>query len=323
MSSIIRFICPDSIKSASERQKECIDNISKWIWSDAIKEMVSIFGGKMPNVSLKAQINWLNDFADIWDYRKKQSNGGERWTVQEDFNAQSKENIIRDCAEKLGLMSIETPLEIPNYILPLGGARMSNYVRPLKSKEIIDEKNISGKTIIALSGTRPINDVERPFLRDYAPEALTEFEAISKGMECVFSLNKSKFFEEYHKDNNINLEWAQRTYVEKYNENTIISLAAPSSDPNRRANSRDTFVFFLKKFNIQNGDRILLITSCIYVPFQVLRFMDLAIEKGFYVDCIGMKNDDNKGVAFCNISNYCQEIKATINAIKYLSDKWL
>ena len=51
--------------------------------------------------------------------------------------------------------------------------------------------------------------------------------------------------------------------------------------------------------------------------------MDLAIEKGFYVDCVGMPNDNKKGTAFSQITNYCQETKAAINAIKSLSDKWL
>ena len=205
----------------------------------------------------------------------------------------------------------------------MGGARLSNLARPEKARAVIDEKEIKGKTVIALSGTRPINEVERPFLEDYAPDAATEFDAISSGMEKAFSLKDTQFREEYHKDENINLEWALRTYEEKYAENTLISLAAPSSDPIRRANSRDTFEFFLEKFHVSKGDRVLLVTSCIYVPFQLLRFMDLAIEKGFYVDCVGMLNDDKKGTAFSHISNYCQETKAAINAIKTLADKWL
>ena len=64
-------------------------------------------------------------------------------------------------------------------------------------------------------------------------------------------------------------------------------------------------------------------TSCIYVPFQILRFMDLAIEKGFYVDCVGMPNDDRQGTSFSRITNYCQETKAAINAVKSIADLWL
>jgi hypothetical protein len=182
--------------------------------------------------------------------------------------------------------------------------------------------DIQDKTIVALSGTRPINEVERPFLAEYAPDAITEYEAISLGLEKVFSLEGSKFSEEHNKNENINLEWALKEYDEKYKGNRIISLAAPSTDPARRANSQDTFMFFLEKFNIKKGDRLLLVTSCIYVPFQLLRFMDLAIEKEFYVDCIGVKNDDKRGTAFSQTTNYCQETKAAINAIKALSDKW-
>ena len=323
MGEIIRFVCPDCEKSQTERINECIDNISKWVNSDALYKMVSIFGQSIPDFPLKDKIDWLNEFANEWDYRKKQAREGERGNVQEDPIARASGDKILECVKCLGLENIESPILLPDYILPLGGARLSNYARPLKARELIDINGIQGKTVIALSGTRPINEVERPFMESFAPNAVTEFDAISKGLEKAFSLSENKINEEYCKNDNINLEWAQRTYIEKYHDNAIISLAAPSSDPDRRANSRDTFEFFLNKFHITNGDRVLLVTSCIYVPFQLLRFMDLAIEKGFYVDCVGMPNDDRKGTAFNYISNYCQETKATINAIKALSDKWL
>ena len=323
MNSVIRFVCPDCDKSVQARREELIDNIAQWVNSDALRTMVSAFGGEIPEGNLKDKIQWLNTFADVWDYRKKQANSDERWSIKEDPIALTNGEVILDCVKTLGLVDIENPLQIPDFILPLGGARLSNYARPAKAKEVIDQMDIHGRRVVALSGTRPINDVERPFLEEYAPGAVTEFEAISKGMEKVFSLRPDCYDEELHKDSNINLEWARRTYEDRYNDNIIMSMAAPSSDPDRRANSRDTFVYFLDRFQVTNGTRLLLVTSCIYVPFQLLRFMDLAIERGFYVDCIGMANDDKKGTAFSQITNYCQETKAAINAIKSLSDKWL
>lgn len=323
MNDTIRFICPDCDKSVDGRRQELLNNISAWVNSEALRTMVSVFGYEIPNCALKEKINWLNEFADEWDYRKKQSGEGERWNVTEDPIALANSDVILNCVRELGLVDIEYPLQMPDYILPLGGARLSNYARPAKAKDVIDKMNICDKTIVALSGTRPINDVERPFLEEYAPMALTEFEAMSKGLEKVFSLHEEDFSEEYNSNNNINLEWALRSYNERYCGNRVMSLAAPSSDPNRRANSRDTFEFFLDKFHLTEGMKLLLVTSCIYVPFQLLRFMDLAIDRGFYVDCVGMPNDDKKGTAFSQISNYCQETKATINAIKSLSDKWL
>ena len=322
MNDVIRFVCPACEKPMQERREELITIVSQWVGSDALSTMVEVFGGKIPEGNLKDRINWLNDFAKIWDYRKKLTNENERWNVKEDPVASAKAEIIMNCVRKLGLVDIDEPLLAPDYIIPLGGARMSNYARPLKAREIIDKLELQGVSVIALSGTRPINEVERPFLAEYAPNAVTEYDAISSGMERVFSLRSDQYNEEEHRDSNINLSWAKRTYVDRYRDNTIISLAAPSSDPGRRANSRDTFEFYLDRFKIHQGAKLLLVTSCIYVPFQLLRFMDLAIEKGFYVDCVGI-NNNKKGFAFSNIANYCQETKASINAIKALSDQWL
>ena len=55
------------------------------------------------------------------------------------------------------------------------------------------------------------------------------------------------------------------------------------------------------------------------MPFQLARFLPIAIEKNIFVDCVGLSNAQG-GVAFSKAANYCQEIKATINAIKVLAD---
>ena len=318
-----RFICPECNIPESARKEEFIRCISDWTGSDALKDLTNAFGGDIPDSDLKTRIGYLNEFADNWDYRKKQASGGERWNVEEDPALNSNRELIMECVQQLGLTDITEPAAVPDYILPLGGARMSNYARPLKAKEVIDSNRYNGKNIVALSGTRPINDVERPFLAQYAPDADTEYDAMSRGLEKIFLLDKNNYTQSHHRSENINLEWAVKKYGETYSGNTVYSLAAPSTDPSRRANSRDTFTFFLKKFDIKKGDRLLLVTSCIYVPFQLLRFMDLAIEKGFYVDCIGMPNDNNAGTAFSHLTNYLQETKAAINGIKALSDLWL
>ena len=70
---------------------------------------------------------------------------------------------------------------------------------------------------------------------------------------------------------------------------------------------------FLDHFNIADGKKLLLVTSCIYVPFQYLKFMGLAINGGFDVDCIGSDVVDSGSLS--KPSNYLQEIKGTIDAI--------
>ncbi len=338
MKNAHRFLCPECGRSASERQEEILTQIDNWVSSDAMGELTEAFGGKKPSGNLKEKITGLNEFAEVWDYRKKAA-GAERWELTEDPELTEKKDLIMDCVTRLGLVSITEPAASPDYIVPLGGARRSNYARPLKAREVIDGFGLSGKKVVGLSSLRPINDIERPFVDAYAPGAKNEYEAMCAGIAKSFGLvreeasedvcsheNMSRqrlFTEDFHNHENVNLRWAVTEFNEAYAGNRLSVLAAPSSDPGRRANSRDTFEFLLEKMSIKPGDRLLLVTSCIYVPFQLLRFMDLAVERGFYVDCIGMENNDSTGTAFSHLANYCQETKAAVNAAKALVDRWV
>ena len=83
----------------------------------------------------------------------------------------------------------------------------------------------------------------------------------------------------------------------------------------------DTFGFFLERYNLEPNVHILLVTSCIYVPFQLMKFTNLAIEKDIYVDCIGVKSQPD-APSVLNTASYLQELKATINAIYVLSERY-
>lgn len=310
--------CPQTNIDKSERIQKCLDNMSEWISSEPMNRLISLFDGKPETgLSFNDRIEWLNNFCERWDYRKSK----ERWEVSEDPYVVNNADAIFECVKSLGLVDEDTPHNKSyDFILPLGGANLSNQNRPQKAREIIDRNNICGSKIVALSGTRSISDAERPNVDTYAPKALTEFDAISQSLEAVFSLNDRDYSERKgncgnYEEQNINLNWVVREYNQSYNENQIYSLAAPSSNPERRANSLDTFEFFLQEFNVAPGSSLLLVTTCIYVPFQLMKFMDLAIEKDIYVDCIGVNVQSN-------YTNYLQETKATINAIKAFSDKW-
>ena len=114
-------------------------------------------------------------------------------------------------------------------------------------------------------------------------------------------------------------ELGERVY--DCDQRMISVLSAPSSDPDRRANSMDTFEFFLKRYEQKEGAKLLLVTSAIYVPFQLMKFTDLALEKGLYVDCIGNRSYDHSPTVL-NTASYLQELKATINAINVLAEKF-
>ena len=311
--------CPDANFKKTERIKMLNATIANWIQSEAFTRLIVLFGG-MPSYegSIKKQIEYYNNFVDIWDYRKYKANGGERWLVTEDQFLSEHKSEIMESMFLLGLVDVSEPRQKPDYILPLGGARMANLDRCLAAKDVCQMYKEHSIPVVALTGMRPINEIEKESLEKYAPEAKTEYEAICGGIEKAFDLSKVSYTESLHPNGNLNLAWAERRY--DCVQMTIDVLSAPSSDSDRRANSRDTFEFFLKKYNLQAETRILLITSSIYVPFQLMKFTDLALERGFYVDCIGNRSYDHSP-SVLNVASYLQELKATINAINALAMK--
>ena len=320
MSTRYLLACPDINPRRTKRIEELENNISSWICSEAFTRLVILFGGTLPSAkSIKEQVSYFNDFADVWDYRKHKANGGERWLVSEDGFLSEHKSEIMESMFALGLTDVMEPKQRPDYIMPLGGARMANLDRCLAANEMCQLYKEYNIPVVALTGMRPINDIEKESLETYAPFAKTEYEAICCGIEKAFNLSKGLYSETLHSNDNINMAWAERVY--DCDKRMISVLSAPSSDPDRRANSMDTFEFFLKRYEQKEGAKLLLVTSAIYVPFQLMKFTDLALEKGLYVDCIGNRSYDHSPTVL-NTASYLQELKATINAINVLAEKF-
>lgn len=317
MEKELRIICPGVDITKEQRVERLFSNISNWLFSSELSTLVELFGGKInKEMPLKEIIEYLNDFVEVWDYRKIQADGGERWNIYDDEFVERNSSNIMSVVEKLGLKDITEPIISPDYILPLGGARMTNLIRPQYARAIADSNSLSKHCVVALGGMRPINDIEKEAINTYAPNAVTEYDAICAGLEQAFSLDQGKYNEDSYENNNVNLSWA----IRNYDGTDCYVVAAPSTSPSRRANSMDTFEFFLDKFDVKKGEKVLLVTSCIYVPFQFLKFMEIAIEKELVIDCVGTPYNSNNVL---KPSNYLQEIKATINAIKSLSNIYL
>lgn len=129
------------------------------------------------------------------------------------------------------------------------------------------------------------------------------------------SFELTEFEEERHCDSNINLSWAVRTYK---NVCPVIALEGPSTEPNkRRANSADTYKFFVEKLHVPEGAKVLLITSQIYVPYQQLEAIRiLSIPYNIVIETIGFPNDwSGQMQGMQQPSNYLQEIRSTIQAM--------
>lgn len=326
----IRITCPDSTLSREDRIQYIIDSFDKWINSDAFNELLDLFGGTYEkNTSAISKIKWLKtDFIDIWDYRRKQREAqtkeGEaaRWLLKNDVLVMNNKEMILNNAKRLGLIGIkESIYSEAEFILPLGGARLSNLRRcelARREQEHLDNQ----ATIVALSGMRPISESERNgFIDTYAPDAKTEYDAMCCGMQHTFS-QINDWEEKVYENSNMNLNYAIRHYIDKDgNSLNLYALAAPSTDSSRRSNSADCFKFFFEKFQVQEHSKIINCTSQIYCPYQQTRSLAFAIEHNVEFDTIGFP------FALNNVSgsensrqlsepvNYLQEIKATVDAM--------
>lgn len=310
--------CPPINENKRIRISELKDNLWDWICSKELQFLIKLFIEEEIETKeddFSEYIKYLNTVVEKWDFRRKQANGGERWNIYDEEMTHQNADTIISCAEKLGMVNVVRTELDPDYIVPLGGARLTNLNRPQMVKYLMEQYNWKDKKIVALAANRLIDDTEREIIDTYAPGALTEYDAINAGLKITFGV--SEFKDVVYDNENVNLQSRIRIYRDSYKGSVIYSVAAPSSNSNRRANSLDTFRFFAEKFSIDCGSKILLITSSIYVPYQLLKFIPLALKYDVEVAAIGT---DVIGGISQKASNYLQEIKSAVNAIYDLKD---
>ena len=319
----MKRIGPPAEGSRKERIEKIFSDISRWVYSDELKALFELYCSDSASLFtddiLSTVRNVDNRAGLLWDYRAKQQNGGERWFIENELIEEKYGDVIIDCAAKLGMAGItDTSIE-PDYILPLGGARMQNYYRPLMARHIVDAHDIKNKKIVALGSGRPLADIEKEHAYTYAPGAATEYDALRMGLAKAFGVPDSFTADDHMDEDNPNLNRGILKMDTAYNGNGLHALAAPSTDPERRANSIDTFLSFFKCFEPKEGSSILLVTTQIYVNYQLARFLPFALEYDLKADCVGMDDTITGGVKAKPV-NYMQEIKAVINSLRYLTE---
>lgn len=312
MKETIRLVCPECGRPADSRIKELEAGIAEWVLDADFRRLLRCFDIDIPaDIPLREYTEKLREELQIWDFRK----GQERWNSRaDDPRIEANGDLIEHVCRRLGLLDISEPvIQDPDHILPLGGARMTNYIMPLKARTLIEEHGWDGVCVTGLSTFRPAAERDRPYFEGYAPGAETEFGAMCGGLRKVFGLTDS-FTSRRKEEENTFLCSETRIYDQSFRGGRIASLAAPSSEPaKRRANTLDTFMYFLDEFGIAEGSRIIFTTSCLYVPFQLMKLMKAALERDLMIDCVCAEAREH--IAPGDHSRYLQEIKATVDAI--------
>lgn len=303
------------------------EKIDAWTRSNAMSRLVKEFGSEVPpGLDTKALVEWLLDFSERWDFRKMQREAatkdtGEaaRWLLDDSKVTPEQKDIIEESARALGLIGVNEPTgQHYDYVLILGGAKLSCLLRPKLAAQIIEDKQMQPKAVVALGSARPVAGSERDATNRYAPNAASEYDLMNSGCEASFNLDADHIEDSFDSPDNPNSSWKIRSYKVIGASYPLISMSAPSLEPEkRRANSSDTYIFCFSKLNIESGASLLLTTSAIYAPFQQMEAIrTLALPHGIRIETIGFPASWGGAVqGMSGPTNYLQETRSTIQSL--------
>ncbi len=303
--------------------------IDGWVRSPALRVLVAEFDGAFPEGEpLDALLAWLEEFSTRWDYRA----GNERNLVASPRFAPATRKVTLAAAEALGLIGSGTPRHPSGEecslhyddVLILGGLVRACLARPLHAAKLLTDGTVEADRVTALGGFRAIAGDEHGLVEKVLgdqEQIADEFHAMQAGVRNAFDIVWPGQERGEHSDV-VGASW-RVTDLTTTTGLPVRVVAAPSSEPGvRRANTPDTYVWYATELaRLQPGQRLLVVTTEIYVPFQhadALRM--LALPYGVQVDVAGV--DPGKAhPALRQIfepHNYLQEVRSTIRALRAL-----
>ena len=294
--------------------------IDAWARSEALRVLVREFDGEPPDGDLGDLLQWLQEFSSRWDFRRA---NGERRDVNPPQLSLVTEKAIEAAAKALGLIKRSSaPRGRYDQMLILGGKARGCLSRPAFAATLIERQGLEVDSVVALGGFRALDEDERALVERVNGAALTdEFEAMDAGTRRAFELASPRS-EAGAESDLVGGAWRVREY-ETAAGLPVSVVAAPSSEPAaRRANTPDTFAWFATEVaKLEPGQRVLIVTTDIYVPYQhadALRL--LALPYGVEVDAVGVvpgEVDRQLAHAF-EPHNYLQETRSTILSLRRL-----
>ncbi|MFI5836242.1 hypothetical protein ACIA5A_21465 [Micromonospora sp. NPDC051300] len=286
--------------------------ISEWATSAALRELVECFGETWPSGDVLAGLAEIS--ARHWDFRR----GGERATARRrEFPADVTERV-RAAASALGLRHRDRPSrDRYDHVLIHGGLVRSCLLRARYAATLLD-RHVTGGTVCGLGSVRPTTEPERAVAAERgAGDCPTEFAAMDLAVRAAFpGLRRlpdpggpAPLIHDYRAPD------GRRLRV----------LAAPSTDPARRANTADTCAFWADSRvgpGSLSGESVLLVTTEHFVPFQQAdAIRTLGIPYGCAVETVGL---DPAAAADPSLrhalttAEYLQEIRSAIRSMRLL-----
>ena len=305
--------------------------ITAWVRSAPLRSLITAFGGTLAAESLAAQLAYLDEFtASAWNFRHRTGDGPkERNQVDADAVSGPDEALVMDAADALGLVRPRPPrYRDYDHVLMLGGLVRANLWRTAYAAHLLNH-GISAGDVTAITAYRDLarND-EDPSADEFRlletfglPRRDYEWEVMEDGLRRAFDLPGFTV----ERESDASAEGAQRFRVASAGAagRRVSLIVAPALEPGRRANTADGYRYWADQVqHVKPGERILAVTTCIYVPYQhAIALQHLALPFGCSVDTVGIDfaaiGDDPNPQRFRG-AHYLLEIRSALLAYRRL-----
>jgi hypothetical protein len=258
-----------------------------------------------------------------WDFRGRRG-GVERnfiGTAPADVNGRVvPEELITAAAQALGLVSATpVPAERFTSLVVLSGLVRACVNRTRHARALLDE-GVRAASVTVLGGHRELRGDELVLAKEQGfGDPFDEAGVVLAATRQAFGLGQP---DESEASGPARSDWDDELWSAwaRYRWPGVEVLIVPSGEPGRRVNTPDQLRYWASRNGIGRDDRVLLLTTQIYVPFQQFSGLQvLGIERGCAVWCCGVDagNSFLPGLSFTGRS-YLQEIRSALLAASRL-----
>jgi hypothetical protein len=295
-----------------------------WVSSAPMRALAEAAGWAWPSCADTGElIRQLAGLSADWDFRGR-GGGVERNFIDSQGALEGEreipEDLVVSAASALGLVNA-TPIPPERFtsLVVLSGLARACVNRTTHASALL-RGGVQAASVAVLGGHRELSAEETVLAKEQGfGELFDEAQVVLAATRQAFSLGGEPESEVSGPRRN---DWDDelRTASAWYRWPAVEVLIVPSGQPDRRVNTEDQLRYWAAENGIGHDDRVLLLTTQIYVPFQQLVALRvLGIERGCAVYYCGVdaKSSFLPGLSFSGRS-YLQEIRSALLAANTL-----
>lgn len=294
--------------------------LRQWVSSAPMRALAEASGWDWPDCADTGELlTRLAELSSDWDFRGRAGGIERNFIGAEPADVNGRvvpEELITAAARALGLVTATpVPPERFTTLVVLSGLVKACVNRTRHAAALLRD-GVRADSVAVLGGHRELLGDELVLAKEQGfGDAFDEAEVVLAATKQAFGLGEPDESEASGPsrddwDNELWSAWA------RYRWPGADVLIVPSGEPGRRVNTPDQLRYWADRNQIGRGDRVLLLTTQIYVPFQQLSGLQvLGIERGCAVRCCGVDAENSflPGLAFTGRS-YLQEVRSALLA---------